>query len=132
MNTGRLIGGGIVAGGVFYLLSLGVWAVLKFLPVVPLPIAIPPQGLGAGWQVQHLVASLVIGLFWAVGYGIYGKARAGGWLYGLIMFVAILLPTFAVNFFVNPAARSLIAYGAVVSLVGALLGGKSVAWIAQR
>lgn len=126
MNTSKIIGGGLLAGVVFYALSLIVWALFKFLPVVPLTIAVPVEGLGRGWQIEHLVVSLVTGILFAIGYGVYGKARAGGWLYGGVIFVAAILPGFIAHFVINPEARSIVAYGAVVALVGALIGGKAV------
>lgn len=131
MNTSRIIGGGLLAGVVFYALSLIVWALFKFLPVVPLSVAIPAEGLGRGWQIEHLVVSLVTGILFAIGYGVYGKARAGGWLYGGVIFVAAIAPGFIAHFVINPEARSIAVYGAIVSLLGALLGGKAVAMTAK-
>jgi|GEM_PF-4202485 len=132
MTSGKVIGGGLLAGIVFYVLSMIVWALFKFLPVIPFSIALPSQGLMAGWQIEHLVVSLVAGILWAVGYTVYGKARPGGWLYGLVIFVAGILPAFIASFVVNGPVRSAIAYGALVSLIGALLGGKAISLVVRK
>ena len=132
MNSGKIIGGGVAAGVVFYLLSLAVWGIFKFLPVIPLPLAIPTEGLMKGWQIEHLAVSLAAGILWAVGYAVYGKARQGGWLYGALIFLVGVFPAFLANFVVNVPMRNAIVYGAIVSFVGALLGGKVIATVARK
>lgn len=120
-----------MAGVVFYLVSLLVWVRFKFLVVVPLAVAIPKEGLVQGWQVQHLVVSLVVGVLWGIGYAVYGKQRAGGWLYGFMVFLLGTLPALAAYAVANPQARLLIAYNAIISLIGALLGGRALTLVAK-
>ena len=133
MNSKQVLGGGVLTGLVFYVVSLIVLGVFKFLPVIPLSIAVPSERLGRGWQIEHLVVSLVIGILWAVGYAIYGKSRPGGWLYGWVIYMATLLPTFAVHLIIaESGVRSGIFYGALLALIGALLGGKVVSLIVKR
>lgn len=132
MNGTKVIGGGLLAGIIFYALSLLVWALLKFLPVVPLAIAIPLDGLGKGWPLLHFLVLLAAGLAFAGGYAVYGKTREGGWLYGAMMFVVGILPAFVANFVLAPAARSVIVYGAVVSFIGALLAGKALSLVMKK
>ena len=131
MNWKKTIGAGLLAGLLFYVLSLVVWVRFKFLVVVPLAVALPKEGLLAGWQVQHLVVSLVVGVLWAVGYGIYGTRRTGGWLYGLMVFLLGTAPALVTYAVINPQARLLILYNAVISLIGALLGGRIIALVAK-
>lgn len=133
MNSKQVWGGGVLAGLVFYVISLIVWAVFRFLPVIPLALAVPSDHLGRGWQVEHLIVSIVIGILWAAGYMVYGKSRPGGWLYGWVVYVVAILPTFVVQFImVEPAVRSSVFYGAFLAFIGALLGGKVVSLIVKR
>lgn len=132
MTSGKVIGGGVLAGLVFYALSMIMWALFKFLPVIPFSLAVPKEGLMRGWQIEHLAMSLVAGILWAVGYAVYGKTRPGGWLYGFIVFIVALLPSFIANFVLNGPVRSVIAYGALTSLIGALLGGKVIASVMRQ
>ena len=132
MNSKQVIGGGVLAGFVFYVISLAVWALFKFLPVVPLSIAVPSSRLGSGWQVEHLLISIVIGILWAVGYAVYGKARPGGWLYGLILYLVAVFPAFILHFATALDGRSGVFYGAFLSLIGALLGGKVISLVAKK
>ncbi len=132
MSSKKIVAGGLCAGLVFYALSLVVWALFKFLPIVPLAVAVPPQGLSGGWYIEHLLVSLFIGLLWGFGYAVYGKLRPGGWLYGVTMYAVGLLPAFAANFVIAPEVRSVIFYGALVGLIGALLGGRTLAAIIKR
>ena len=132
MKASKIIGGGVLAGVVFYALSMIVWALFKFLPIVPLPLAITQQGLGQGWQIIHLLVSLFVGIMWAIGYAVYGRAREGGWLYGLVVFIVGLLPAFTANFIIAPDLRAGVVYGAIVALIGALLGGKAIAMVMKR
>ena len=132
MNGTKIISGGILAGIIFYALSLLVWALLKVLPVVPLSIAVPADGLGKGWQLMHLLVLLFAGLTWSLGYAVYGRAREGGWLYGAMMFTVGVLPAFVANFVLAPEARTMIFYGAVVSFIGALLAGKAVSLVMRK
>lgn len=132
MTIKNIIKGGIAAGLIFYGISVIIWALFKFLPIVPLSIAIPAQGLGQGWLVEHLAVSLLIGLVWAIGYAIYGVKRQGGWLYGAVIYLTGSLPTFIVYLVISAPLRSMIFYGAIISLVGALLGGKVIALMFSR
>lgn len=137
MNIKRVITAGLAAGATFYVVSLVVWGLLKFLPVIPLAIAIPPVGLGQGWWIYHLLVSVFIGIMWAVGYSVYGKGRAGGWLYGATVYIVGSLPAFVTHFLIAPTipdapVRSLIVYGAIVSLIGALLGGRVISLLIKR
>lgn len=132
MSSKKIVIGGLVAGLVFYAISLVVWGIFKFLPIVPLAIALPPQGLSAGWYVEHLLVSLFIGLLWGFGYAVYGKARPGGWLYGANMYMVGLLPAFVANFIITPQVRSVVVYGAFIGLISALLAGKTISVIARR
>lgn len=127
MTIKNIIKAGVLAGLIFYAISVIIWALFKFLPIVPLSIAIPAQGLGQGWLVEHLAVSLFIGLTWAVGYAIYGIKRQGGWLYGAIIYLTGSFPAFVVYLVISAPLRSMIFYGAIISLVGALLGGKAIA-----
>ena len=132
MKTSKIVSGGLVAGVVFYALSMLVLALFKFLPVVPLSIAIPAQGLGRGWQFEHLLVSLFIGLLWGVGYLVYGVRRPGGWLYGATLYMVGSFPAFVTQFIITPPLRGIIFYGAVVSLVSALIGGWIIAAMAKK
>ncbi len=132
MSSKKIVAGGLCAGLVFYGLSLLIWVLFKFLPIVPLAIAVPSQGLSAGWYIEHLLVSLFIGLLWGFGYAVYGKTRPGGWLYGASMYMVGLLPAFVANFVIAPPMRSVIFYGALVGLIGALLGGRTLAVIIKR
>lgn len=132
MTSKRIIVGGLFAGIAFYLISLIIWALFKFLPVIPFSIAIPEAGLQSGWKIEHLLVSLFIGLMWGFGYMIYGKARSGGLLYGATIYLVGLLPAFVAHFVISADARMAIVYGAIASLAGALLGGKVIALIAKR
>ena len=132
MTGTRIIGGGILAGAIFYALSLTVWALFKFLPIVPVAIAVPPEGLRALWPAVHLFVSLFVGLMWALGYAVYGRVRPGGWLYGGTIYLVGLLPTFVAHFVVSAPFRSVVVYGAIVSLIGALLGGKVIEMVGKK
>jgi len=132
MNSKKIIGGGIIAGLLFYALSMLVWTLLKFLPIVPLPIALPSHALTAGWPVVHLAVSLAIGIFWSIGYGIYGTTRPGGWLYGATVYLVAVLPAFAINFMTAGPVRDVLVYGAIVSFIAALLGGKLISLVVKR
>lgn len=132
MNSKQVLGGGVLAGLVFYVISLLVWALFKFLPVVPLAIAVPSLRLGSGWQVEHLLMSILIGILWAVGYAVYGKMRPGGWLYGLMVYAVAVFPVFILHFATAAEGRSSILYGAILSLIGALLGGKVISMVVKR
>lgn len=132
MNSKTIIVGGVLAGLVFYAISLIVWALFKFLPIVPLAIAVPSAGLSTGWYGWHLLVSLFVGLMWGVGYAVYGKVRAGGWLYGLTVYAVGLLPAFVANFVIAPQLRAVIFYGALVGLIGALLAGRTIAAVVRR
>ena len=132
MHSKKIIGGGVVAGLLFYALSLLVWALLKFLPIVPLSIALPLQALTTGWQVVHLAVSLGIGMLWSIGYGVYGTTRPGGWLYGITIYLVAFFPAFVVSFITAGPVRSVLIYGAIVSLVASLLGGKVISLIVKR
>ncbi len=132
MNSKKIIGGGILAGVLFYAVSLLVWALMKFLPIVPLSIGIPSAALSSGWQVVHLAVSLGIGILWSIGYGIYGATRPSGWLYGATVYVVAVLPAFAINFMTAGPARDVIVYGAIVSFIAALLGGKLISLVVKR
>ncbi|OGL64621.1 hypothetical protein A3B21_02730 [Candidatus Uhrbacteria bacterium RIFCSPLOWO2_01_FULL_47_24] len=132
MKTSKILSGGIIAGVAFYALSMLIWALFKFLPVVPLSIAIPAQGLGRGWQIEHFLVSLFIGVMWGFGYLIYGTRRASGWLYGATLFIVGSLPSFVTYFIISPPLRSIIFYGAIISFIGALLGGKIIAAMAKK
>lgn len=132
MNSKKIIGGGVLAGLLFYALSILVWSLLKFLPIVPLSIALPASALTTGWQVVHLVVSLGIGILWSIGYGIYGAARPGGWLYGITVYLVALFPAFVIGFMTAGPVRTVLVYGAIVSLVAALLGGKLISLVIRR
>ena len=132
MHSKKIIGGGVLAGILFYALSLLVWALFKFLPIVPLSIALPSSALATGWQVVHLAVSLGIGILWSIGYWIYGTTRPGGWLYGITVYLVAFFPTFVVSFITAGPVRSVLIYGAIVSLVASLLEGKVIALIVRR
>lgn len=132
MTSKKIITAGIGAGIVFYVVSLVVWGLFKFLPVVPLPLALQQQGLQSGWLIEHLLVSLFIGLLWGYGYSVYGKVRAGGWLYGGTIYLVGLLPVFVAQFIILAPIRMLTVYGAVISLIGALLAGKVISLIAKK
>ena len=132
MNLQKYIGAGLLAGIIFYVLSLGIWKWLGFLPVVPLAIAIPGGNLGSNWPVVHGVVSLLTGLLWTAGYAVYGKARPGGWQYGIVMYVVATVPAVLVGLVLASGARSVITYSAIVSLVGTLLAGKTIEWVAGK
>lgn len=132
MNTSKVIIGGVVSGLIFYGISIAIWGAFKFLPIVPLSIAISADGLQTGWQVEHLMVSLFVGLMWAVGYAVYGRAKASGWQYGIVIFAVGSLPAFVANFVIAPAARSMIVYGGIIALVSALLAGKAIALIVKK
>ncbi len=132
MNSKKIIAGGVLAGLLFYALSLLVWGLFKFLPIVPLSIGLPVAALRSGWPVVHLLVSLGIGILWSIGYGIYGGKRPGGWLYGATVYLIALLPAFAVSFMTAGSASNVVVYGAVVSLIAALLGGKLISLVVKR
>lgn len=132
MSGTKIIGGGILAGLIFYALSLLIWAMLKFLPVVPFAISVPIDGLGKGWQGLHLIVLVVAGLAWAIGYAVYGKNGDSGWRYGAVMFLVGVLPAFVANFVLAPASRIMIIYGVIVSFIGALLAGKALSLVMKK
>lgn len=132
MKPRSVVLGGVLAGVAFYAISLLVWALFKFLPIIPLPISVPSQGLGWGWQAEHLLVSIVIGLLWAAGYALYGKMRPGGWLYGFMVYLIGAFPAFLAYMLIAPPPRSVIVYGALVSFIGALFGGKIIAAVSRK
>ncbi|KKU13797.1 MAG: hypothetical protein UX17_C0008G0002 [Parcubacteria group bacterium GW2011_GWC2_45_7] len=132
MNNKKILGAGLVVGLLFYVISLLIWGLSKFLPVVPLAIAIPNTALLPGWQIEHLLVSLFIGIMWAIGFAVYGVKRDSGWLYGVIVYLVGTLPAFAVYFITTAQWRPIILYGALVSFIGALLGGKVMSILTAR
>lgn len=132
MNIKKIMSAGVLAGLVFYAVSMIIWGLFKVLPVVPLIVTMRSQGLGHLWQAEHLAVSLAIGVIWAIGYALIGKgALAGGWLYGWVLYLTGTVPLLGIYLLIAPADRTLNAYGAVVALIGALLGGKAIALVAK-
>jgi hypothetical protein len=132
MKSKNIVIGGFLSGAVFYIISLLTWALFKFLPIIPLSIAVPESGLQQGWALVHLIVSVLIGFIWVWGYVVYGMKRPGGWLYGSVMYLVGTLPAFIVHFMMNAPLRGIIFYGAVISFIGALLGGRVISSIVKR
>ena len=128
MNSKKIVLAGLVVGVIFYALSLAIWWLFKFLPVVPTPVIILNQGLQVGWMVEHLVVSLFVGLLWGVGY----MVCKGDYQYGVVIYVAGFLPTFVIQSVVFADVRMFMIYGAIVSLVAVLIADKVFSLIVKN
>lgn len=135
MNIKKMVTAGLASGVIFYALSLIVWWLFQFLPVTPTPVVILNKGLQQGWMVEHLIVSLFVGLLWMIGYAICRsseKLHLGGSIYGMVIYVAGILPAFIIQFIVFTELRALMVYGAIVSLIAVLLSGKIISFISTR